>query len=321
MRSQRQRLPEPFLERLQRIIPPSRWQTVLNTFGTARPTTFRANTLKTTAQAMRQQLTADGFGLESVPWYRDACILRRGTLRELQETALYREGGLYVQSLSSMLPPLVLDPQPGEAVLDLTAAPGSKTTQLACLLRSQGRLVANDNNRIRFYKLKANLEQQGVRNVDVWLQPGELFGRTHREAFDRVLLDAPCSAEGRFNVHVPSSYRYWKPLKVREMARKQKRLIASAIHALRPGGTLVYATCTFAPEENEAVISWALEKFDGTIALDTMAVRGAHRLIPLSSWEGKTFAPTMHRAVRILPSPLFEGFFLARLKKALTEGV
>jgi len=321
MRSQLQRLPEPFLERLRRILPPSRWQAVLQTFGSPRQTTLRANTLKTTAQAIRQELTAQGFGVEFMPWYREACVLRRGTLRELQETALYREGAIYVQSLSSMLPPLALDPQPGESVLDLTAAPGSKTTQLACLMRNEGRLVANDNNRVRFFKLKANLEQQGVRNVELTLKPGELFGRTHREQFDRVLLDAPCSAEGRFCAQEPSSYRYWKPVKVREMARKQKRLMAAAIHALKPGGTLVYSTCTFAPEENEAVVAWAFKKFGEAIALDAIALQVPTRIPPLSSWEGAAFPPEIRRAVRILPGPLFEGFFLARFKKSVTAGV
>ncbi len=310
-------LPEAFLERLRRIIPASHSAAALKSFTGPKPTTFRVNTLKSTPEATRERLTAQGFKLERVQWYRDAMILQDGRLRELQETEPYKTGAIYVQSLSSMLPPLVLEPKPGETVLDLTAAPGSKTTQLACLMEGRGRIVANDNNKIRFFKLRATVELQGARNVETTLRYGEAFGRELPETFDRVLADVPCSTEGRFDVSDPTSYKFWKPGKVREMARKQKRLIWSAVEALRPGGVLVYSTCTFAPEENEMVVHWALEKFKETLALEPIPLGLSNCLPGLVEWEGKALHPSLKLTRRIVPTEEMEGFFVARLRKHL----
>ncbi len=308
-------LPAQFLARLQRLIPSSRWSRTLRTFTTPRPTTFRVNTLAAPVREIREALVAQGFRLEPVAWYPEAFVLREGRLRDLQATDLYREGTIYVQSLSSMLPPLVLDPQPGETVLDLTAAPGSKTTQMACLMRGEGRIIANDNNRVRGYKLQANIALQRARNVEVTCRFGEAFGYRHPAQFDRVLLDAPCSAEGRFQAQEPASHRYWSLRKIHEMARKQRRLLAAALTALRPGGVLVYSTCTFAPEENEAILHDALERSAGLVGVEAVTLGLANWMPGLAIWEGRPFHPGVRRAVRILPTDDIEGFFIARLRK------
>lgn len=323
MRTEVERLPEEFLVRLRRIFPSSRFHDLVNTFSRPKPTTLRANTLKVSAGEVMASLQGAGFALQRVPWLAEAFLMRRGTLRELQEHPFYGEGKIYVQNLSSMIPPLILDPRPGESVLDLTAAPGSKTSEIACLMRGEGRIVANDNNRTRFFKLLATLRNQGCANVQALCHHGETMGRRFPAAFDRVLLDAPCSAEGRFYASEPRSYAYWKTRKVEEMARKQRRLFAAAVQALKPGGILVYSTCTFAPEENEGVLSWALEKFKGTLAGCDLwreapilrALTNAAR--PLSAWEGKTFHGDTALAARILPSETMEGFFVAKFKKAM----
>lgn len=315
MRSEVQVLPKQFLERLKKIIPSHKWDTTANMFAENKPTTFRVNTLKMNAKEVREKIEHLGFRLECVPWFADAFILRDGRLRELQETEIYKKGEIYVQSLPSMIPPLVLDPQPGEEVLDLTAAPGSKTTQMAAMMRNTGRILANDNNKIRFYKLKANLEQQGCAMVEPMLRYGEALGRNYPARFNRVLLDAPCSAEGRFDVHEPSSYQYWKPSKVHEMAQKQKKLIISAVDALKAGGLLVYSTCTYAPEENEGVIQFALEKFGATLKIEEIKFPILNQMSGLGAWEGKSFDPAIRKSIRILPTPQMEGFFVVKLKK------
>ena len=297
------------------IVGPQKWDSIANTFAEPKPTTFRINSIKANSAILKEKLEHRGFRLEKVPWYPEAFILRERRLRELQETEAYKQGEIYVQSLSSMLPPIVLSPQPGERILDLTAAPGSKTTQMACLMKGEGEIVANDNNRIRFFKLKANVELQGAKNVKMMMKHGELFGCDEPESFDRVLLDVPCSAEGRFNIREPASYHYWKPAKIKEMARKQKNLILSALRALKPGGTLVYSTCTFAPEENEGVLSWALEKLDGTAQLEAVKLPFPNQTPGLLKWEKEAFPPSFRHAVRILPTPVMEGFFIARLRK------
>lgn len=315
MRSEIKVLPEAFLNRLRAIVPPQKWDATANTFSETKPTTFRVNTLKTNARTVRETLEQNGFRLEPASWYPDAFILRSGRLRELQELDLYRRGEIYVQALSSMVPVMVLGPKPGETILDLTAAPGSKTAQMACLMKGEGKIVANDNNKIRFFKLKANMELQGASNVALSLRHGESFGREHPEQFDRVLLDAPCSAEGRFDVHEPASYRYWKPGKIREMARKQRRLLFSALEALKPGGILVYSTCTFAPEENEEIMDWVLRKFVGGIGLEKVTLPFPNQAAGLSAWEGRPFDPAVKQTVRILPNHQMEGFFIAKVRK------
>lgn len=319
MRSDVAALPEEFLERLRQIIPGSRWHASANTFTEPRPTTFRVNTLKANTQAIRQKLTDAGFHLEPVSWYSDAFILRRGRLRELQETDCYKNGEIYVQNLSSMIPALVLNPQPEEQVLDLTAAPGSKTTQMACLMKGAGKLIANDCDRIRFYKLRANIQQQAAANVDAQLGFGERFGKTHPESFDRVLVDAPCSAEGRFLVTEPASYRYWKIRKIHEMVGKQRRLIRAAGCSLKPGGVLVYSTCTFAPEENEGIVDFFLRENAEFFELERPNLNLPNAVLGLLSWQKQSFLPATAKTQRILPTPDMEGFFVARLRKTKSQ--
>ena len=315
MRSEVQRLPEIFLERLRRLIPPQKWDEAANTFTEPKPTTFRINSLRANPALLRERLEHQGFRLEKVSWFPETFILRDGRLRELQETETYQTGQIYVQGLSSMIPAIVLDPLPGENILDLTAAPGSKTTQMACLMKGEGRILANDNNKVRFFKLKANLDLQGARNVELSMRPGELFGRDFPESFDRILLDAPCSAEGRFNVREPASYKYWKLAKIKEMARKQKNLIISAVRALKPGGVLVYSTCTFAPEENETVLHWLTGKFGEAIQIEKIQLPFSNQAGGMSQWENETFHPAIRAAVRILPTLTMDAFFLAKIRK------
>ena len=319
MRADARMLPEAFLERLKTLIPSHRWDAVVNTFTTPAPTTFRVNTLKAAPEAVRAELAEAGFLLGGVSWWSAAFLLQRGTLRELQETRVYREGAIYVQGLSSMLPPLVLAPEPEETVLDLTAAPGSKTTQMACLMQGRGRLLANDSDRVRFYKLRANVQHQGAVNVEPHLGYGETLGRRQPEAFDRVLVDAPCSVEGRFQAREPKSYRFWSLRKVHEMAHKQRRLLVAGLAALRPGGTLVYSTCTFAPEENEAVVDWAMGQAPGA-AVEPFTLALPNQMAGLTAWAGRPFHASLQHARRILPTDQMEGFFIAKLRKTARRG-
>lgn len=163
-------IPEKFLERLAQIVGPSFLAQIKQTF-VERPTSFRVNTLKGKKDEVIEVLNQNGFKFERVLWYKDAFILLNKSKRELTDLDIYQEGKIYIQSLASMIPPLVLDPQPGEKVLDLTAAPGSKTSQIAALMEGKGELVANDNNKIRFFKLKHNMEILGV-NVKLRMEHG-----------------------------------------------------------------------------------------------------------------------------------------------------
>lgn len=314
MRHEIQRLPKLFLDRLQTIIPSSKWNQVANTFSESKPTTFRVNTLKTLAEEIRNSLQQN-FQLSKVSWFSGAFILKKGRQRDLEKTDAYLNGQIYVQSLSSMIPPLVLDPKPGEAILDLTAAPGGKTTQIACLMKGEGKVVANENDRIRYEKLKISVALQNAQNVKVILSYGESFGNKYPEQFDRVLVDAPCSAEGRFLTSEPSTYRYWNLDKVKDMSKLQKKLLISGLKALKPGGVLVYSTCTFSPEEDEEVIDSALQSFKDSIEPEAIKLNIQNQMPGLTKFKDRPFNSSLKKAIRILPTDEMEGFFIARIRK------
>jgi len=311
-------LPENFLERLTDIVGPSLFREIEKTF-VERPTTFRVNIIKAKREDIVEHLNSNGFKIRQIPWYKDAFVLLNKTKRELCDLEIYEQGKIYVQSLASMIPPLVLDPQPGEKVLDLTAAPGSKTSQIAALMKQDGELVANDNNKIRFFKLKHNMEVLGV-NAKLRMEHGADLCREYPEYFDRILLDAPCSAEARFIDGDPKTYGYWKEHKIKEMAYKQRQLLFSAWTALKPGGTLVYSTCTFAPEENEVQISRLIERNDDVEILDISAqggpASGWKRLPAVKQWKNHQIHPeVVKKAMRIMPTKEIEGFFVCKIKK------
>ena len=312
-------LPKDFLDRLASIIPQEYWLQVRNSFEKIKPVTFRVNRLKAQPESVMNELQGQGFSLQPVAWNQEAFILKQGTQRELQDTPAYREGRIYLQELSSMVPVLLLDPQPGETVLDMAAAPGSKTTQIAALMQNRGKLFANDPSRSRFFKLKANLEAQGVQNAVLSQKPGEKFSRSHPEFFDLILLDTPCSGEGRFHRAEPESFCEWKLSKIKSLVPRQKMLFYSAFQALKPGGVLVYSTCTFAPEENEGILDWALEKFGDRLSIEEIKLPFSNQMSGLAGWKKKIYPPEVRNAVRILPDEMMEGFFVAKIKKVMRD--
>src|SRR5690348_12352591 len=164
--------PQSFIERLRQFLP-DRCEKILQALSGPKPTTFRINTLKATKESVLSELTADGWEVESIPWYQEAFIVKKQGTHRIATLPVFTEGRLYLQSLSSMLPAIILNPQQGESILDITAAPGSKTTQIAAMMQNSGVITANDISTIRLYKLKANLKIQGATNVAVTQLPAE----------------------------------------------------------------------------------------------------------------------------------------------------
>ena len=208
-------LPEAFRDRLQAILPAEHFAACWQSLAAEQPTAFRANAFKGTPDALVAELTAEGFALTPLAWKTDAFVVPAAQRRALTECAAYREGRLYIQNPSSMVPPILLAPQSEECILDLGAAPGSKTLQLAELMGNQGSIWAVESVRGRFFRLRDNLARHGAENVQTHLADGTRFWRRHPERFDRVLLDAPCSSEGRFRADAPKTYAYWSEKKDR----------------------------------------------------------------------------------------------------------
>jgi NOL1/NOP2/sun family putative RNA methylase len=306
-------LPDLFIERLKNIIPAESFAEVISTFASHGPVTMRINTLKMSREDVLRELTAQAISFQTLPWSPDALIFPTVASEECRNIDLVKENMLYRQSLSSMLPVLVLDPKTCETVLDFCAAPGSKTTQMSALMQNQGEIVAVEAIRPRFYKLKSVCELLGAKNVACKLTDARRF--RSMELFDKVLVDAPCSSESRFKTDDPKSVGYWNTRKIKEMVHKQRGLLLSASRFLKPGGTLVYSTCTFAPEENEGVVDWVLRKSEGQLESVAASVDGITSYPAIREWEGKTFCPEVDHVLRVLPDGVMEGFFIAKFIK------
>jgi len=306
------KIPHEFLGKLKKLYPLD-YSRIVNTFFTKKTPAFRINYLKTDLRSLREALRNQRVRAKELSFPKGSFLLKT-PLRQFQKTDVYQKGLVYVQNLSSMLVPLVLEPQDNDIILDLCAAPGAKTTQIASLAPG-ARITAIENNRNRYYKLLANLKIQGVNPVEVLLLDSIWVRKKFPECFDKILADVPCSAEGRFLISDPKTFKYWKQRKVKEMVHKQKKLLHSAFFALKQGGTLVYSTCTFSPEENEGVIDWFLDKFKDKVEILPVKIPLSNVKQGLTHWDGKKFSSFLQRAKRIVPTDTMEGFFIAKLRK------
>jgi NOL1/NOP2/sun family putative RNA methylase len=273
------------------------------------PRSFRVNTLKSTRERVIERFKGYGIPLKHVPWYRDAFISEEF---DVGATFEHFTGEIYVQELVSMLPPLLVEKelQDAKAVLDGCAAPGSKTTQLAAMMGNRGLIVANDISYSRIKALKFNQEKTGAVNTVITNIDMRNFPRAQ---FDVVILDAPCSAEGTMRKSYGVS-SLWSERHIRSLARMQKQLITKGFDLLSPGGVMVYSTCTFAPEENEAVVHHLLEERDAE--MQGISIPGLRLSKTVEEWEGQAFRPEVKEAVRIWPHHNDTGgFFLAKVGK------
>lgn len=307
-------LPQQLLERLELLYSEKELRQVLEAFANKPFPSFRANTIKASAEEVEKTVSTLDFVIEKVSWYPDAFILKNKSIRELTETDIYKNGMIYIQNLSSMIPALVLNPQPDEKILDIAAAPGSKTTQIAALMHNSGEVTANDLSYKRLFKLRENLKQMGITNTKVLNLPGESFWKQLPEYFDKTLVDVPCSMEGRIRCDDPKTYQDWSTKKIKQLSKLQKYLLRSAISATRVGGSIVYSTCTLSPEENEAVIAWVIEKAGGAITVEKIDIPKLKLQPGITSWKKKAF-PNGENCSRVIPNNEMEGFFIAKLHK------
>lgn len=300
----RTRLPSEFMDFLYEKYTPIQVDNILLGMTEDRYTTLRVNTIKYNIQDLMKVFKENNIKFERVSWYNDALIIKNANEKKIEKLDIYEKGYIYFQSLSSMIPPLVLDPLPEEKILDLTAAPGSKTTQLASLMKNNGYILANEIDKIRFERLKYNVKKQGANIIETINERGEKLGDRYYETFDKVLLDTPCSGEGRFIVSKLATYRDWSTKKVKELTKLQKKLIQSAYKCLKTDGILVYSTCTLNEEENENVLDWAIKNFNLKLVDINLNIKNS------SPGYNK-----FNKAIRVLPSKETEGFFIAKLKK------
>ncbi len=261
--------------------------------GFDRPETFRVNSLKSTRERVERELDSRKIPYRGVPWYRDAFIVPRGS--GLAESELFRAGEIYLQSLSSMMPPLLLNAAAGESVLDMTAAPGGKTTQICALTEGRALVTACERDKFRYERLRFNLERQGAARVTAIKTDALLLDENF--SFDKILLDAPCSGSGTYT---PASRPRLTEEYLQKCVQTQEKLLKKAYKLLKRGGRLVYSTCSIFPEENG----------DHFVRLPSEM-----RLKECRPFEGVPYLPSLGGTLQIEPTELYEGFFLAVLEK------
>jgi 16S rRNA (cytosine1407-C5)-methyltransferase len=291
---------------------------------------LRVNTLKSSVEEFQQYAKEQDWKTEPVLWCREGFFIdREDREKALGKDLLHLLGHTYMQEASSMLPVELLNPQPGESILDMAAAPGSKTTQIGAKMRGRGVLVANDMQEKRLWTLKAALHRCGVLNVIVTKKPGQWFAKHMTERFDRVLCDAPCTAQGTIRKD-PSALDYCSEASISKASKLQFQLLEAAIHACKVGGRIVYSTCTLTPEENEQLVLAIIRQYEGKIACSEpelprleKAIEDSQKVQEHMMESGQKTGGNVHSSVlcplsfvRLWPHTYdTEGFFCAVLKK------
>lgn len=229
---------------------------------------------------------------------------------------LAQSGALYIQNAASWLPVLALSPQAGDSVLDVCAAPGGKSSHIQALTSNKSRLVCNDNSKPRLMKLQANMQRLGAR-AEYSLADATRLSRHDLSEFDKILLDAPCSGEGLMTLRPEDAKLFdsWSVAHIRRLSDLQKRIISEAWQLLKPGGTLVYSTCTMAPEENEAVVDYLLRRQDNAELLPIGIANLPNRTTAVQNWNNREFSHNLSPCLRLIPNHLTEAFFVAAFHK------
>jgi 16S rRNA C967 or C1407 C5-methylase (RsmB/RsmF family) len=307
-------LPYDFVLRVRRELP-EEFDAILRGVSTDRNTGFRLNRLIADHTDAVGRLRGEGIESMHVSGHPEAMVVDASQRESLLRSKVASERLIYVQNPASQIPPLLLDVEPSHRVMDMTAAPGSKTLQLAEMVGEAGELVALELVRTRFFRMNALLKEFGARSVRTILKNSMDAWRHRPEYFDRILLDAPCASEGRFNVHDEESLAYWTPTKTTEMVRKQRRLLYSGVQSLRPGGRLVYSTCSLSLDENEGVLSDVLTQFDGALEVEPPSIEVPAMRPARTEGPERKFHPSIAAARRIVPDENYEGFFVCVLRK------
>lgn len=303
------KLPLDFITELNNTFNPRIVDKILAGMLEKRFATLRVNKIKYNIEDLKKYFDKIGVEYDNIPWYKDALIILNSNESQIQNLEIYKNGYIYLQGLSSMIPPLILNPKENEKILDLTAAPGSKTTQMASMMNNKGYILANELDKIRCDKLKYNINMQGANICEVINERGEDIGEQYKEQFDKVLLDTPCSGEGRFLLSDEKTYLNWNVNEVKKLVKVQKDLFLSAYKALKKGGTMVYSTCTLNKYENEEILNFALSKFD--IEIEKIDIDLKNTLKGIT----KGYREEIKNAIRVLPTKEQEGFFVAKILK------
>lgn len=276
---------------------PNDYEKIINGYETKRKTSFRINRLKTNNEEIEEILKVNNINYVKVPWYSDAYVIDDDKIRNLD---IYKEGKIYIQSLSSMIPVLILNPNLNDHILDMTAAPGSKTTQIASLTNNMITITACEKNKIRKERLIYNLNMQGAKRVTVLNEDARNIDDYFR--FNKILLDAPCSGSGTVQINNLKNNQHFDQQTLDKICKTQYELLKKATKLINEGDEIIYSTCSILKEENENIISKILSEEN-------------LELVPIKFNEIPLLKTTLDGVICICPNKEFEGFFVAKLMK------
>lgn len=276
---------------------------IIEGFLARRKTTLRINTIKSNIEEIKNKLKEEQIEYKEVNWSKEALIIEKANEKTIQEMDIYKNGEIYMQSLSSMLPPIILEPKENTDILDMAAAPGGKTTQIAALTNNKSHITACEKNKIRVERLKYNIDKQGA--TCVFIMPKDSRFIDDFFSFDQILLDAPCSGSGTLNFNNDNIEKCFSKQLVDRSTIVQKVLLNKAIKLLKPGHEMVYSTCSILACENEEVVNSVIKN-------------GNAEIVPIN-FEGMDELPVLSTNIPgtlcIKPTELYEGFFVAKIRK------
>jgi len=276
---------------------------ILKGYAENRVVSLRINTLKSNIEKVCEELNKNNIEFEKVSWSQEALVIKNAKEEDLQKLSIYGNGEIYLQSLSSMLPPVIMQPKENTDILDMTAAPGGKTTQIAALTNNKANITACEMNNIRIEKLKYNLEKQGAKSVVI--MQADSRNLSDYFVFDQILLDAPCSGSGTIDLNNERTYKNFTENLVEKSTKSQLTLLKKALKILKPGHEMIYSTCSILARENEDILNKALKGINAEIVP-----------IELEGIEDIPLLPTkIEGTLCVCPNKYYEGFFVAKIRK------
>jgi len=271
---------------------------------------FRVNMHKSNPIEVLDLLKEEGLEPNGVDWSNNAFVMPLSLRDNIVKSRAYSENLIYIQSLSSIFAALELNVSSSDWVLDLAAAPGGKS-----LIFSEvaNKVSSVEPDKSRFFSMKRNFKKMGAKNIQTYNKDGRFVYKATPEWFDKVFLDAPCSSEA--HIDIKKGITWWNTRRIYKFAKLQKELIISAFESLKPGGEMIYATCTFAPEENEAVVNFLLNRYNNAKVLPIKHTL-SNAQNGLLKWQNEEYSKEIENSLRILPDGSFSGFYLCKIYKS-----
>jgi len=294
---------EIFFERINKINPK-----IIEGLREKKEFSFRINRHKADLEVI-DELRNEGFFPREVSWSKYAYTLPIEERKRIIKSSPYTQNKIYIQNLSSIIAANSLEISDNDWVLDLAAAPGGKSLIFS---EKAKKVSAVEPDKKRFFRMKRNFKEHGAKNIQTYNKDGRFVYKATGELFDKVFLDAPCSSEAHIDLN--EGITWWNLKRVKRFSKLQKELLISAFESLKTGGEMIYATCTFSPEENEENIDFLLKKYPNARVLEVdLDIDNIQEGI--SSWEGKEYNKEVKKAIRILPKDAYSGFFFCKIKK------